>query len=54
MLISRRSARRVNHRLTEKEIAVVLSSASTTSIERSVAIVDRLTSLISHFHDLKS
>jgi hypothetical protein len=54
VLISRRSARRVNHRLAEKEIIVVLSSASAASIESSVAVVDHLTSLISHLHDLKS
>jgi hypothetical protein len=54
VLISRRSARRVNHRLAEKEIVVVLSSASAASIESSVAVVDHLTSLVSHLHDLKS
>jgi len=35
----------------EKEIVVVLSSASAASIESSVAVVDHLTSLVSHLHE---
>ncbi|RLN30339.1 macrophage erythroblast attacher [Panicum miliaceum] len=45
-----RSTVRSNHRLAEKEIAAVLSSASA---ESSAAAVDHLTSLVSRLHGLK-
>ncbi|KAK3140650.1 hypothetical protein QOZ80_5AG0403820 [Eleusine coracana subsp. coracana] len=50
-----RSTVRVNHRLAEKEIAAVLSSASSTPVENSAAAaaVDHLTSLVSRLHGLK-
>ncbi|TVU17429.1 hypothetical protein EJB05_33465 [Eragrostis curvula] len=48
-----RSTVRVNHRLAEKEIAAVLSSASSTPVENSAAAVEHLTSLVSRLHGLK-
>jgi macrophage erythroblast attacher len=48
-----RSTVRVNHRHAEKEIAAVLSSASSTPAENSAAAVDHLTSLVSRLHGLK-
>ncbi|KAK3137436.1 hypothetical protein QOZ80_5BG0452220 [Eleusine coracana subsp. coracana] len=48
-----RSTVRVNHRFAEKEIAAVLSSASSTTAENSAAAVDHLTSLVSRLHGLK-
>ncbi|WVZ96583.1 hypothetical protein U9M48_042200 [Paspalum notatum var. saurae] len=52
-LESLRSAVRSNHRLAEKEIAAVLSSASAVPSESSAAAVDHLTSLVSRLHGLK-
>ncbi|PAN17414.1 hypothetical protein GQ55_3G121900 [Panicum hallii var. hallii] len=48
-----RSTVRSNHRLAEKEIAAVLSSASAAPAESSAAAVDHLTSLVSRLHGLK-
>ncbi|XP_062230833.1 protein MAEA homolog [Phragmites australis] len=48
-----RSTVRSNHRLAEKEIAAVLSSASSTPVGSSAAAVDHLTSLVSRLHGLK-
>lgn len=48
-----RSTVRSNHRLAEKEIAAVVSSASAAPAESSAAAVDHLTSLVSRLHGLK-
>ncbi|EES17767.1 macrophage erythroblast attacher [Sorghum bicolor] len=52
-LESLRATVRSNHRLAEKEIAAVLSSASAAPAESSAAAVDHLTSLVSRLHGLK-
>ena len=52
-LESLRATARSNHRLAEKEIAAVLSSASAAPAESSAAAVDHLTSLVSRLHGLK-
>ncbi|ONL95376.1 Protein LOW PSII ACCUMULATION 3 chloroplastic, partial [Zea mays] len=49
-----RSARRVNPRVAEKEIVVVLSFASVALVESSVAVVDHLTFLVSHLPPLQN
>ena len=51
-----RATARTNHRLAEKEIAAVLSSASSLAApgdSASAAAVDHLTSLVSRLHGLK-